>query len=242
MINWLPDKKFYEYAYHKFFTPGVEYDSWQPWDQWTYPNRDILRFEHIIKNQLQYIQNQRVLDIACHLGYITLFCLHNHANYVTGTNVRERELDIANEICNLAGYNNFKFLNSDIYNLSEFKNLCDSHDTVILSGIMYHVHNHYALLQTIADSSAKHIIIESQLDGNDADPTKSYIRWYHEKSQSSVNGIFRNKENSFVGIPNQKWFEEALVDLNFTIVYNETIEYIKDSGIPTKRCVITAKR
>ena len=242
MISWLPDKKYYEYAYHKFFNPDTEYLNWQPWDQWTYPDRDLLRFKHIIHDQLPYIQDKKVLDVACHLGYLSLFCLHNNVSYVTGTNVRDRELFIASEICTLAGYDNFKFLNSDLYNLEEFKTLCNSHDTVILSGIMYHINNHYELLQTIADSSAQHIIIESQLDHDDPDPLKPYMRWRHENTQSSVNGKFRDKDNCFVGIPNRKWFEEALVDLNFKIVYNEVIEYAKPDNTFTTRCIITAER
>ena len=241
-MDWLPDKKYYEYAYHKFFNPEVEYANWQPWDEWDYPERDVLRFGQIIKNQQQYIQGKRVLDVACHLGYITLFCLYNNASFVTGTNVRDRELSIADEICKLAGYTDFSFVNSDIYNSTELTNLCNNHDTIILSGIMYHLNNHYTVLQSIADSTVKNIIIESQLDHNNADVAIPYIRWYHEDSQISVNGIFRDKSKSFVGVPNQKWFEEALVDLGFNIVYNETIEFIKDSGKPTKRCIITATR
>lgn len=242
MISWLPDKKYYEYAYHKFFNPEVQHKDWQPWDQWTYPDRDILRFTHVIHNQLPYIQGNRILDVACHIGYLTLFCLHNNASFVTGTNVRSVELGIANEICSLANYKNFKFLNSDLYNTTELLDLCNNHDTVLLSGIMYHVNNHYSLLKTISDSTAKNVIIEAQLDYNDADPTIPYIRWGHEDSNISTNGLFQDKPKSFIGIPNQKWFEEALVDLNFNIAYNKIIEYNKPNGFLTKRCIITGTK
>ena len=51
-MDWLPDKKYYEYAYHKFFNPEVEYANWEPWDEWDYPERDVLRFGQIIKNSI----------------------------------------------------------------------------------------------------------------------------------------------------------------------------------------------
>lgn len=241
-LAWLPDKRFYEYAYHKHFTPGVEYNTWQPWDEWDYPERDITRFEQIIKNQTEHIQNKSVLDIACHLGYISLFCLHNGATSVTGTNVRERELDISREICNLAGYNNFNFIYSDIYNIDEFKSLCNQHDTVIISGFMYHVNNHYSILQALADSSAKCVIIESQLDDVDTHPDIPYVRWRHEPATESFNGLYRNAPSTFVGVPNHKWFEQALLDLNFKIVYNNNIEYAETTGTITRRCIITATK
>ena len=107
---------------------------------------------------------------------------------------------------------------------------------------MYHLNNHYEILQTIADSSIKNIIIESQLDHNEADPNIPYMRWYHEDGNISVNGIFRNRDKSFVGVPNQKWFEEALVDLNFKIVYNEAFNFLKVGDRLSKRCTITATR
>jgi len=240
MIKWLPNKKYYEYAYHKFFNPEVTYDKWQPWDQWTYPDADVLRFDHIINQQLSHITNRRVLDIACNLGYISLFCLHNNAEFVTGTNVRNRELSIADEICTLAGYSNYKFINSCIYNLNELLDLCNTHDTVVLSGIIYHINHHYQLLKTIADSSASCIIIETQFDNAIDIGTTPIISWSRENTQISSNGFEPGKDTTFIGTPNRRWVEQALIDLNFKISYNKTIEYSKVEGRFTQRGILTA--
>ena len=70
--NGLPDKKYYEFAYHKFFNPEVEYTSWEPWDAWDYPERDILRFGCIIKDQIPFIQNKKVLDGQLPLKMVVL--------------------------------------------------------------------------------------------------------------------------------------------------------------------------
>ena len=240
--TWLPDKKYYEYSYHKFFNPTVEWKNWTSWNEWTYQDRDILRFDHIINKQIQHIQNKRVLDVACHLGYNSLFCLHNGASYVTGTNVREFELSIAREVTGLAGYQNCNFLFSDIYNQSEFAELCNNHDTVLLSGVLYHLNNHYDLLQTIAKSSAKTLIIESDISDAIDLGFRPIIHWVNEQIAESVNGYEKNKNTTFVGIPNQRWIEWALQSLGFKITYNNVMGFSSDDGIWLRRCIVVAQK
>jgi len=240
--TWLPDKKYYEYAYHKFFNPSVEYQTWQPWNEWTYPERDLIRFHHIINQQLDYIQKKRVLDVACHLGYLSLFCLYHGSSFVTGTNIRERELSIAKEINTIAGYNNFNFIDSDIYNIEEFANLCNRHDTVLLSGILYHINHHYQVLKAIAESSADTVIIESCLHNSITLGNSPIINWTFENVFDSVSGYEKNQSTTFVGIPNHQWIEKALLQLKFHIVYNEIFDYKRVDGTVKKKCVIVGKK
>lgn len=240
--SWLPDKKYYEYSYHKFSNPEIAYDSWTPWAQWNYPERDLLRFDHIIKQQIDHIQDKRVLDVACHLGYLSLFCLHNKASYVTGTNVRNIELNIANEITELAGYTNFKFLNSNIYNVEEFSNLCNQHDTILLSGILYHVNNHCQIFKTIADSSAQTLILESMLTDSIDIGSAPIINWKFEDVSNSTSGFEENQQKTFVGIPNHKWIEVAMVQFGFDIIYNKIFEFTKPNGKLTRRCVVVGTK
>ena len=240
--TWLPDKKYYEYAYHKFFNPEVNYANWTPWDEWNYPERDLLRFDHIIRQQVAHIQNKTVLDVACHLGYLSLFCLHNGAKQVTGTNVRDKELSIAKEISQLAGYTNCEFLNSNIYNLEEFYKLCNAHETVLLSGILYHVNNHYQLLKTIADSSAQTLILESSIQHAIDLAEYPIINWRMENTDISTSGFEDDQSITFVGIPNHKWIEQALRQLDFKLTYNEIIEYNDPSGRRTKRCILVGQK
>jgi 2-polyprenyl-3-methyl-5-hydroxy-6-metoxy-1,4-benzoquinol methylase len=240
--SWLPNKKYYEYAYHKFFNPEISYIDWTPWDEWTYPDRDLLRFDHIIGKQIAHIQNKRVLDVACHLGYLSLFCLHNRAAYVTGTNIRDRELSIATEVAQLAGYNNYEFVNSNIYNLDEFYKLCNTHDTVLLSGILYHINNHYQLLKTIADSSAQTLILESSIENAIDIAEYPIVNWKLENTDISTSGFEDNQSTTFVGIPNHKWIEQTLKQLAFKITYNEIIEYSNPMGRRVKRCILIGQK
>jgi hypothetical protein len=240
--TWVPDKRYYEYSYHKFFNPEVSYDSWVSWDEWDYPKKDLVRFQHIIADQIGHIRNKRVLDVACHLGYLSLFCLHNNASYVTGTNVRDRELGIASEVAKLAGYNNFQFVNSNIYHTEEFSKLCNSHDTILLSGIIYHINNHYQVLKTIADSCARTVIIETDLHKAINLGSNPIINWIVEETGYSSEGFEENQSTTFVGIPNRQWIEQALLQLNFKILYNKKFEFIDNNGLSRYRCVIVGQK
>ena len=239
---WLPDKKFYEYSYHKFFNPDVEYNSWHPWDQWNYPDRDLLRFNHIIGQQIGHFQRKRVLDVGCHLGYLSLFCLHNNASYVTGTNIRNKELLIAKEITTLAGYSNCEFLNSNIYNFDDLTKLCNSHDTVLLSGILYHINNNYQVLKLISDSTAQTLILESDLKNSIDIGNSPIVNWKVEDTTNSIFGFEDGRSSTFVGIPNLKWIEQVLVQLGFKITYNEVFEYNDSNGLKSKRCVLVGQK
>ena len=222
--SWLPDKKYYEFAYHKFFNPEVEYTSWEPWDAWDYPEKDILRF-----------------------GCITLmFCLHNNASFVTGTNVRQRELNIADEVCALAGYSNYDFLFSDLYDKNALENLVTQHDTIILSGVFYHINNHYDLLKTIC-KQGKTVIIETCLSLFEKHNSTQNIKvpsmvWELEDTTGSCNAYEENKSQSFVGYPNELWIKQALETLNMTVEYSKNIKFTTPSGNEKQRLIICATR
>jgi len=242
-IDWLPDKKHYEYAYHKFFNPSVKYEEWQPWDEWDYPERDIKRFTSIIKDNQIFIKNKKVLDIGCHLGYISLFCLHNGAEHTTGTNVRNSELEIANEICHNAGYSNCQFLHQNLYDLEELKKLCNTVDTIILAGVLYHVHNHYELIECLSTSSAKNIIIETKMPPLPFENLNyPCIYWRYEDSSDSTSGWDDNKKQLYIGYPNIQWIQNALEFFGMEITYIDKIEYEKENGIQTRRLVMSATK
>lgn len=248
MVEWLPDKRWVEFAYHKFYNPEVEYDKWKSWDEWDYPECDVHRFKHIIADQLDYIKNKRVLDIACHLGYTSLFCLHNGASHVTGTNVRQRELDIAKEICTGAGYTNFNFLFSNLYDTNQLQDLCNQHDTILCTGILYLVNNHFQFLEAICTSTAETIIIETKVPTNDYENNcEEPLLIWRTRETKSPDAWYYDKPTAFYGTPNTAWIVEALDNLNMHVSYVNTIEYdySKDENIRddvTRRVTITATR
>jgi 2-polyprenyl-3-methyl-5-hydroxy-6-metoxy-1,4-benzoquinol methylase len=239
--SWLPDKKYYEYVHHKFFTPGVEWSTWSPWPEWTYPEADILRFSHIVENQLPYLCNRRVLDAGCWLGSISLISLHNNATFVTGIDVKDKPLELAREVTKLAGYTNCEFKNVDISHHTEFRALCDNHDTVILAGVLPLLIDHYAVLRNIAESNAQTVIINSTssfISGNRT-PIVDWILY----PTTTVDGAYHTSQTElFVGQPNQKWIERALLDLKFKIVYNRIFEFNENDGTLNSHCVLVGTK
>ena len=235
----LPDKKYYEFIYHKFFNPTVSYTEWKPWDQWDYPEKDLIRFKHIIVDNIDYIKDLKVLDVACHLGYLSLFCLHTGSKYVTGTNVREREIDLSQELCTIAGYNNFKFINLNLYDFVSMTTQLNQHDTVLLSGILYHVNNHYQLLEYITNSNIKNIIIESEVtDNND----QAIVNWVHENSEHRVNGFYNDLEELYVGIPSLKFLTELLRYFKWDIKSSVSFPFSSSTNRLHQRAVVVATR
>lgn len=234
----LPDKRYYEFIYHKFFNPPVNYIDWKPCEQWDYPEKDLIRFNHIIVNNIKYIKDKKVLDIACHLGYLSLFCLHNGATSVTGTNVRQRELALSQELCTIAGYTNVKFIELNLYDFDNMITYLNHHDTILLSGILYHVNNHYQLLEHITKSNIKNIIIESEIVIND----QSIVAWVHENSENRVNGFYNELTDLYVGIPSLKFIVELLTYFNWNI--ESTVEFSFSSSVDRihQRAVIVATR
>ena len=112
--SWLPDKRYYEYLNHKIRKPSATWEKWHPWDEWTYPDEVIVWLSHLIEKQIPYIRNRRVLDAGCAQGFVSLFCLHNDASYVTGLDVRDTPLELAREVTKLAGYSNCEFKAGDL--------------------------------------------------------------------------------------------------------------------------------
>lgn len=238
----LPNKQWYEYAYHKFFNPTVNYNEWQPWDQWDYPEKDLIRFGRIITDNLSYINDVRVLDVACHLGYMSLFCLHNGSTQVTGTNVRPGELEIANEICSLAGYNNFEFKNVNLYDLDQMTKLYNSHDTVLLAGIIYHVNNHYQLIENVTNSTVKNIIIEGEIYPSD----DSLVHWITESTLPSTRSYSESSVQALVGVPSLAFLTTSLEFFGWQITKADTFDFYDSVSMSSdrtyQRAVVVATR
>jgi 2-polyprenyl-3-methyl-5-hydroxy-6-metoxy-1,4-benzoquinol methylase len=222
----LPDKKFYEYAYHKFFNPTVKFITWESWDIWNYPVQDALRFEHIFLNNTQHFQNKSVVDIGCHLGYMSMIAAHLGSTNVTGTNVRLRELEISTEVCQCAGIKNVRFDQSDVNNLAELTNLCNSHQTVLFSGLIYHLSNPFAVLETIAMSSAECIIIDNIELESTKNLSEPLLVYSAEDVGSSVNGYKDNATEIIVGVPNQQWIDFVLSCMGWTKKYDKSYSMI----------------
>jgi SAM-dependent methyltransferase len=222
--TWLPDKRYYEYINHKLRNPGVEWDAWRPWDEWTYPDEVIIWLTHLIEKQIPHIKNRRVLDAGCAQGFVSLFCLHNDASHVTGIDLRDIPLELAREVTQLAGYSNCEFKVGDIQG-TEFRELCNNHDTVLISSTLQYLTDHYSVLRTIAESNAQTVILNSITSPINA-YSQPVVEWRLESTTQIEQANYTQpyhptRTELFLGIPNQKWTEQALLSLGFKISYSK---------------------
>jgi hypothetical protein len=113
---------------------------------------------------------------------------------------------------------------------------------VLLSGILYHLNNHYEVLQTVAKSRAQTLILEVDLSDAIDLGMNAIMHWISEPTSDSIKGYEKNKSRTFVGVPNQRWIEWALQSLDFKITYNHIIEFSMPDGIWARRCLVVAQK
>lgn len=196
-------------------------DDWKNYGGGAYPITEIIKYKNTVLDLLKYIKNKKILDIACHCGFTGLVCLHNGAESVIATNVRKKFVDIANECMSLSEYgNNYNCVQADIHDYSNNTKLAKDSETVLLYGIMYHVHDHFEIIKSIADGAPKHIIIDSDIDPKLIDNPTPIISWTTEDADNPWNGVSDkfNPKHTLVGIPTESWFTLVLGLVGYKLV------------------------
>ena len=244
IISQLPDKKYYEYIFHKFYKPTADFEIWHPWDIWNYPVKDALRFKYILLDNLKYIKNYSVADFSCFLGYTSMFMSYLGAKNVTGTDVRDRELNLSRELCKISNTDNVKFIKSNIHDYEDVQKICNLHDTILLSGIIYHLTDQINILESITNSTATTLIIDNCENIDIKDKKQPLIAYKIERIDISVNGYIDKPSSTsmIVGNPNQSWIDFTMTYLGWTKVYNRAYQMNRDSGGDGLRCVSTWTR
>jgi hypothetical protein len=211
-----------------------------------YPYSDQIRIQKQLIDNIDYIKDQRVLDLACHLGIFGDACMQLGAKSVTGTNIRPRIIDIVNQGFQHAGWlDRAKVIDQDIYNIKALQHLCNHHDVVLLAGIMYHVNNHFDILTTISNSTCNRLIIDTLYYLPDWYETQPRVTWYSESNQPEFNGHdlkTASTNTAFVGIPNFCWYQQALELLGWHIRSTAHVKFMHFHTKLRRRAVITACR
>ncbi len=222
---------------HKFspdiwFNKNLTFDTWQESKEWTYEITNLIRINHILLENLELIVNKKVLDFSTHCGFISNTCLFNHAHHVTFTEVRKPILNLAIEQMQLMGYPESQYC-AELANIHDYDNntrLCLDKDTVILSGVIYHVHDHYAILESIVKARPQNIIIETVHNKDIVNSSDPLIYWIAEGTEKNLaNGWHNNLPLVMAGLPNLAWF-------NFTMNffgYQLCKETLYDTWIPS---------
>jgi predicted nicotinamide N-methyase len=239
MDSRFPDKRWFEYSWAKKNNPELIYDQWQPWDEWTYSQADQERFAKIILDNIDMIAEKKVFDVGTLVGTLALFCLYNKSSHVTSIDVRTENLDIAREGCDLAGFSNVDFILCDLYDSEKLLAMIGDSETILLSGVFYHVNNHYQLIEQLSSSQAQNLILETVIN----DSTNSTVEWFLEDSTDHRAGADGTRKTVLAGCPSKRYCTDLLKYHGWTIKQTATFFYQPDSNDePHTRCVISAYR
>ena len=200
---------------HKFspdiwFNTSLSFDTWVEYGDWSYEMTSILHTNLVLIENLEFIENKSIVDFSTHTGFLSSVCLFNNAKDVLFTDIRQEVLNLAQERMHLMGYGaeKYKSVLADIHNYSSNTKLCQNADTVIIAGVLYHVHDHYAILESVTKANPETIIIETVHKEDIANLDDPLVYWATEGTLNNIaNGWYDNLSSVMVGLPNLKWFE-----------------------------------
>ncbi len=195
---------------------------------------DVVRYRTIILDNLEYIVNKKIVDFSALTGHLSFICLHNKASSVVATEIRSVLVDIIRLAADYKKYtqNQFKVIQSDIHDYAVNKEICTGADTVLLCGIMYHVHDHVAILESIADALPQCIIIETLNDTSISYMHRPMISWKTENTNSLFTAARNSKDVTLVGFPNPVWFDLAMNSLGYSKRKQRDYVYSMEYAVP----------
>lgn len=236
----LPDSKYFEY-FSSLFHGGkmTPYSEHIPTEGWDYPEIERERFEYYFLTDTSYLKNQRVLDLGCHVGYMSYISKHLGAEYVHGVNIRDVPINVANFAFEQLNETNYKFEVGDIENLDYLKLLCKDKDTVILTEVLEHCRNPLPILNTISNTDVKNLIFASAIISDSGPPILEYRL---ERTQTNFTSAYQGtKEHTLACAPNLSWITTVLYHLDWkiehfevVIPFNRNYFSVPNLGIPPK--------
>lgn len=199
--------------------PNIPFDQFQSDPTWQLDEFDLVRLKLAIVDNLDAIRNRAVIDFGTHIGLFGTVCLHNDAEHVIVTNVKDDCLAIADEMLSI--YNplrhRFQSVLSDINCLDETQELCHDRDTVILAAIMNIVTDHHGIMRAITASRPSTIIIQNWNPPVIANSTAPLVYWWLEDTTVAWKGYHKTDLETRVGCPNKAWFDTVLADWGYRL-------------------------
>ena len=171
----------------------------------------LIRLKLNILDNIELIKDKNVLEFSCQFGDFTFASLDCGANHVACTDIRDDNLTVAKLRANLLGCNDrVTFSIADLHDYTNNTQICQKIDTVILCGVMYHVHDHYSILESITSGNPESIIIEGIEKDNIIDDLSPLIHWQKEYAYSLGSGYHETHDKFLVGFPNEAWYDMTM--------------------------------
>jgi predicted rRNA methylase YqxC with S4 and FtsJ domains len=230
-VNELLNKKWFGGLYHIYSTN----DTWEQWidefeSSYQWSDHDAEKIIKVLGNNLLYIKDKNVIDLACNLGYFTLASSNIGAKNVTGVEVRQLYIDVFDKVKTHWPHNNVTVVNANLEKIDILNNILIDVDTILYTGHLYHTVNHSFILNAFTKSSATCIIVESiipksttEFKESVTDPLNGYI----DESTLMVNAR----------APSIAETKNMISSLGWTVVSEDII-----NSFNPKRFVITATR
>lgn len=195
-------------------------ERWQSYNNGRWPVWELVRYKHVILEIQQYFKDKTIVDFAAHAGIISLMALHVGAKFATVTNVREEYVRLAAKMLSLSTVaEKFTASYADIHDYKNNTKLCQGVDTVLLYGIMYHVHDHCEILDSVVQAQPEHIVIDTFVPNSIINQPTALMQWTVEPTEVVWNGWLNNQKFVTVGQPNYAWFKLYLEQKNYRSVH-----------------------
>ena len=226
------------------FSPQIYYESVKR-DFGTYHTQTHVTMndtiaEFILKN-IDVIENKNVIDFACKDGAVSCLASLYKAHSVLGMDVRQDNIDIACSIRQDLQLD-INFVLSNLHDYETNKILCKDKDTALLFGIMYHVHDHVDIIDSIFCNNVKNIIIESGIYENE----QPLIWWKTEPTFELRSGWHDSKNEIIVGFPTISWFDLIANYYGYTkinqVTYNMPSSKNSPNDYPGPRAILLYKK
>ena len=215
----LPPASHYEYFSHLFHGEKlIPFAEYQPSENCAYPKFDQDRFDTLFLTDPSYYQDCNVLDLGCHTGYFSYVAKYLGARSIHGINARLGPLEVASYAYEQLGQTDYSFDQHNIEDLTLLKESCSGKDTVMMTLILEHLRNPYAILDTITKTGVKNLIIESTVY---SDEGPAGLQYYRQSTESAFTVHDGDKKEAIGALPNVAWFELVLYHLGWKIEFHD---------------------
>lgn len=214
----LPPSAHYQYFSHLFHNENlIPYDQYQSLQDWDYPTLDRTRFERLFLTDVSYVKDCRILDLGCHVGYLSYIAKKLGAKSIHGINARKFPIDVANFAYQQLGMTDYTFEQGNIEDLKFLEKICKDKDTLIFTQVLEHLRNPYAIIETITKSDIKNLIFESTIFSDEGTPA---LHYYSQTTESPFT-VFDGDLKTAIGCcPNLAWLEMILYFFGWCIEFH----------------------
>lgn len=229
----------HNFAPDLWFDKNVNYESWTSAGITSYPLYDVIKAHYLINKNQDILLHKRILDFPSHFGQWAYWMGKLSPQHLTLADVRPALVSLAKEYMNLLPWAKHvtSVIEADFHNYAVNTELCRDFDTLIFAGALYHVHDHFQILKSFADSKIANIIIETTMTtsrGPMAQFDYPYMEWDEETTNLIGNGWFESQSSISVGYPNSKWIDQTMSQLGYHRTRN--VDYFPDK-FPAVRSV-----